>query len=112
VKVSESPETSDVKRTCQTTLAMINKPSIAPVTDEVPSSLSKASGIVRISGREVRVLFDSCSSESFVHPRLVDSMKRKVRPSSEAISMAASAFSTKIKGHTCVNIMYQGQEYT
>jgi len=91
---------------------MINKSLVASVMDEVPSSLSKASGIVRISVREVRVVFDSCSSKSFIHPRLVDSIKHKVRPSSEIISMATSAFSTGIKGHTCVNIMYQGQECT
>ena len=77
--------------------------------DEVPSSLSNASGFVRIAGREVRALFDSCSSESFIHPRLVDSRKRKVWSSSKTLSMTASAFSTGIKGHAC---MYQGQEST
>ena len=92
-----------------TTLAMINKPLIASVIDELPSSLSKACGFVRIAGCEVHVLFDTCSSESFIHSRLVDWRKRKVWPSSETISMAASAFSTEIKGHAC---MYQGQEYT
>jgi len=96
VKVSESLETSDVKITSHSTLAMINKPLIASVMDEVPSSLSKASGIVRISRREVSVLLDSCSSESFIHPRLIESMKHKVRPSSKTISMVASAFSTGI----------------
>ena len=98
-----------VTNVSSTTLAMINKPLIASVMDEVPSSLSKASGFVYIAGREVRVLFDSCSSESFIHPRLVDSMRLKLRPSSKTISMAASAFSTEIKGHACV---YQDQEYT
>ena len=109
VKVSESLETSDVKITSHSTLAMINKPLIASVIDELPSSLSKACGFVRIAGCEVHVLFDTCSSESFIHSRLVDWRKRKVWPSSETISMAASAFSTEIKGHAC---MYQGQEYT
>ena len=91
-----------VTHVSSTTLAMINKPLITSVMDEVPSSLSKASGFVRIAGGEVRVLFDSCSSQSFIHPRLVDSRKRKVRPSSKTILMAASAFSTEIKGHACM----------
>jgi len=112
VEVSESFETSDVQRAPHATLAMMNQPQIASVIDNVPSSLSKSSGVVRVCGREVRVLFDSCSSESFIHPRLVHSLKLKVRPSSKTISMAASAFSTEVKGHTCVNIMYQGQDYT
>jgi len=91
---------------------MLNQPLLASVIDNVPSSLSKSSGVVRLGGHEVRVLFDSCSSESFIHPRLVNSLKLKVRPSSKTISMAASAFSTEVKGHTCVNITYQGEDYT
>jgi len=109
--MSESLETSDVQRAPHTTLAMINQPSIASMIDNVPSSLSKSSGVVRVCGREVRVLFDSCSSESFIHLRLVSSLKLKVRPS-KTISMAASAFSTEVKGRTCVNIRSQGQDYT
>ena len=112
VEVSESCETSDVQRAPHAALAMLNEPLLASVIDNVPSSLSKSSGIVRLGGHEVRVLFDSCSSESFIHPRLVNSLKRKVRPSSKTISMAASAFSTEVKGHTCVNITCQGQDYT
>jgi len=91
---------------------MINQPLIASVIDNVPSSLSKSSGVLRASGRDVRVLFDSCSSESFIQPCLVYSLKLKVRPFSKIISLAASAMSSEIKGYTRVNILYQGQEYT
>ena len=111
--MSESLETSDVKRTSHATLAMISQPSVASVMDEVPSSISKASRIVRICVREVRVLFNSCSSKSFIHPPLVDSLKLKVRPSSKTTVYQWPLLYFRLTlGHTCVNIMDQGQDYT
>ena len=112
VEVSESFKTSDVQRAPHATLVMMNQPQIASVIDNMPSSLSKSSGVVRVWGHKVHILFDSCSSESFIHPHLVNSLKLKVRPTFKTISMVASAFSTEVKGHTCVNITYQGQDYT
>jgi len=43
-------------------------------------------GIVLICVRKVRVFFDNCSSESFIHPRWVDSMRVKVQPSSKCLT--------------------------
>ena len=45
VEVSESFETSDVQRAPHATLAMMNQLQIASVIDNVPSSLSKSSGV-------------------------------------------------------------------
>ena len=64
--------------------------------DNVPSSLSKSSGVARICGREVRALFDSCSSENFMHPRLVNSLKLKVRPSSKPIQWTLLHFRLRL----------------
>ncbi|XP_068752275.1 uncharacterized protein [Montipora capricornis] len=47
-----------------------------------PESLSKSLGTVTIEGLEVKALFDSGSTESFIHPRLVEKAALIVRPSS------------------------------
>ena len=53
-----------------------------------PESLLKSSGTVNIEGLEVKALFDSGSTESFIHPRLVERVALTVHPSSGTVSMA------------------------
>ena len=77
-----------------------------------PESLSKSSGTITIEGLEVKALFDSGSTESFIHPRLVKKVALTVHPSSGTVSMATSVSSTVSTTGTCVaNLSYQGRKY-
>ena len=77
-----------------------------------PESLSRSSGTVKIEGLEVKALFDSGSTESFIHPRLVEKVALTVRPSSGTVSMATSISTTASITGTCVaNLSYQERRY-
>ena len=65
----------------------------------VPESLAKSSATVEINrGWKVKALFDSGSSESYIHPSLVKAAELLVHPFSSTVSMATSALSTKVEG--------------
>ncbi len=50
-------------------------PTLAAIYSPTPPTLIKSSMEVTINGVRVRALIDSCSSESFIHPYLADSLK-------------------------------------
>ena len=78
-----------------------------------PESLLKSSGTVNIEGLEVKALFDSGSTESFIHPRLVEKVALTVHPSSGTVSMATSVSSTVSIAGTCLaDLSYQGRQYS
>jgi len=66
-----------------------------------PESLSKSSATVTIQGLEVKALFDSGTTESFIHPRLVERVALTVHPSSGTVSMVSSASRTVSITGTC-----------
>ena len=77
-----------------------------------PESLSKSLGTVTVEGLEVKALFDSGSTESFIHPRLVEKAAFTIHPSSGTVSMATTVSSTvSITGTCTANLTYQGREY-
>ena len=77
-----------------------------------PESLSKSSGTVTIEGLEVKALFDSGSTESFIHPRMVEKVALTVHPSPGTVSMATSVSgSLSITGTCAANLSYQGHKY-
>ena len=85
-------------------------PTLATVS--APESLSKSLGTVTIEGLEVKALFDSGSTESFIHPRLVDKVALTAHPSSGTVSMATSVSSTVSTTGTCAaNLSYQASKY-
>ena len=84
---------------------------IATISNCVPSSLSKASATVIINGKSVKALFDSCSSESFVSPRFVETAELQTLPCSDSVSMASSNYAVSIKKVAFATVYYQGQKY-
>lgn len=75
-------------------------------------SLSKSLATVIIEGLEVKALFAIVSTESFIHPRLVERVALTAHPSSGTVSMAASVLSTVSITGTCVaTLSYQGRKY-
>ena len=59
----------------------------------------------------VQALFDSGSSESYIHPSLVKTADISVNPVVSQVAMATSSLSTKTEGSCSVTIKYQGQTY-
>ena len=61
---------------------------------------------------EVKALFDSGSTESFIHPRLLEKVALKVHPSPGTVFMATSVSgSVSITGTCATNLSYQGHKY-
>jgi len=55
-----------------------------------PESLLKSSGTVNIERLEVKALFDSGNTESFIHPRMVEKVALTIHPSPVTVSMATT----------------------
>ncbi len=90
--------------------AALWSPTLASVG--APEGLKGSSATVVVnSGWNVKALFDSGSSESYIHPSLVQAADISVNPSSRTVSMAASALHTKIEGFCTVDLNYQGHIY-
>ena len=91
--------------------AALWSPTFATVSASAPGSLLKSSATVNVNGWQVKALFDSGSSESFIHPSLVETAALPIHPSSGTVSMATSALSTKVTGFCVANLVYQGRTY-
>nr|XP_039252837.1 uncharacterized protein LOC120330077 [Styela clava] len=81
--------------------------------DNTPKSLRGSSSVIHIEGHEVRALFDSCSSQSFIHPRLIERCNLPIKRDTvrDKVAMASLACSMPIKGCTAADIEYQGRHY-
>jgi len=90
--------------------AAMHSPIIA--TTQSSGSLSKSTATINIGKLEVKALFDSGSTESFIHPNLVRRAGLTVRPAGGAVSMASTALSANVTGTCTTNLEYQNQKYT
>ena len=90
--------------------AAMHSPIIA--TTQSSGSLSKSTATINIGKLEVKALFDSGSTESFIHPNLVKRAGLTVRPAGGAVSMASTALSANVTGTCTTNLEYQNQKYT
>ena len=75
-------------------------------------SLSKSTATINIGKLQVKALFDSGSTESFIHPNLVRRAGLTVRPAGGAVSMASTALSANVTGTCTTSVEYQNQKYT
>ena len=96
-----------------TTSAMCQQSSqLASILAGTHNCLKSASAMVSINkGIQVDALFDSGSSESFIHPRVVRKTNLPILPSSNSVTMAASSFSTAVRGYCLIDLTYQGKTY-
>lgn len=86
--------------------------SLALATVGALESLSKLLGTVTIERLEVKVVFDSGGTESFIHPRLVERVALTGPPSSGNVSMATSVSSAaSIAAASVATLSYQGRKY-
>ena len=84
---------------------------IATISNNVPSSFTKAAATVTINETRVKALFYSCSAKSYVNPSFGKTAKLVTFPCTELVSMASSDHTLKIKNHVTANVHFQGQEY-
>ena len=74
-------------------------------------SLTKSTTVVSINGFMAKVLVDSGSSESFIHPKLVESASLLVYSTISTILMATSSLETKVSGFCLVDLDLEGRLY-
>ena len=90
--------------------ASLHSPVIA--TAQIPGTLSRSTATISLGKLKVKALFDSGSTESFIHPNLVKSAGLTVQPASGTVSMASTALSANVTGSCTTNLEYQNQKYT
>ncbi|KRZ12709.1 hypothetical protein T11_4084 [Trichinella zimbabwensis] len=76
-----------------------------------PLFLAEAVVEILLCGKEINCSIDSGSSESFIHPEVVERLGLKIIPSSEPVGMALSAFSIKALGCITVDLEVQDRLY-
>ena len=67
---------------------------------------------ISINGHIVKGLFDSGSSENFIHPNLVKQLALGINPSSCQVTMASTSLSSQVVGAVNVNIKMNDFEYS
>ena len=67
---------------------------------------------ISLEGKTVYALIDSGSTHNFIHPDLVEQHSMTVHPTQENVTMATSAFSTKMVGYCLADITLKGRQYS
>jgi transposase InsO family protein/uncharacterized protein YqgQ len=73
--------------------------------------LSRSSAPVTVNGKNFEALFDSGSSESFIHPDVVKATGLQPFPASRTVAMAESSISTPIESACVIDLEYNGRKY-
>ena len=87
-------------------------PTLAAVPSSTPPTLLKSSSKVTIDGVSARALIDSCSTESFIHLHLAETLNLQRYPDPRDISMAQSTLSAKTLGHYIADLELGGKTYS
>ena len=73
-------------------------------TQTVPHTINKSMTDILINEKPVQAVADSASTYSFMHPACADSLKLKVYPAREKISMASKSLTTEATGYCIVQL--------
>ena len=76
------------------------------------AGLKKSSITLSINKKKAIALVDSRSTDSFIHPRLIDACCLKIQPIKETISMATNTLTAPIQRYCTANIETDGREYS
>lgn len=96
-------------KTASKVSASVHSPVLA--TTQCPGSLSKSTATISLGKLRVKALFDSGSSDSFIHPDLVMKAGLAIEPENGSVSMASTALSAKITGTCTTNLEFQNHKY-
>ena len=75
-------------------------------------SLQKSTINVTIDSVKLSALIDGGSSESFIHPKIVEKLKLNIQPCASSVTMASGAHSSLIKGRVTVDLKIEDINYT
>ena len=67
---------------------------------------------IPLERKTVYALIDSGSTHNFIYPDLVEQHSMTVHPTQENVTMATSAFSTKMVGYCLTDITLKGRQYS
>ena len=73
--------------------------------------MNESTGKVFINNIKLNALIDSGSTNSFIHPRVVNNLSLSICPDESQVSMASSAFSRKVRGCVYVELMINERIY-
>ena len=90
--------------TTKVTTSVTLHSTIATISNNVPSSLTKAAATVTTNKTRVKAPFDSCSAESYVNLSFVKTAKFVTFPCTELVAMASSYYAKKIKNYVTANV--------
>ena len=76
-----------------------------------PHHLAKSTMGIKVNGRSVNCLFDSGSTESFIHPAMVSKFGLTVHPADQQISLASQNQTAVVSGVCYANLTVQGADY-
>jgi len=99
------------KRHGEPATAALNRPALATVQLIASKTLSKACVHVTINDKRIKALVDSGSSDCFIHPGIVQSLRLKKYETNENVSMAASSLTAKMAGYCIADIKLKGTTY-
>lgn len=98
----KSPNNSANKPVASSVLASVNS---------VPLKLSKSSMSVYVNGNKTKCLVDSGSTNSFIDLVYAQSLKLKIVPVKETITLASQSTSASTEGIVTVNLNYSNQSF-
>ena len=95
----------------QQTIASMHFPFLAAITGQAPYSLRKSIQYLKISGYTVSTLIDSGSSESFIHPTVVNKLSIPITKCSGNVSMASASLKCERLGYCYISFNLNNKQY-
>ena len=92
------------KRQGEPATAALNRPALATVQTVAAKTLSKACVDITINDKQIKALVDSGSSDCFIHPHIVQSLRLQKHDTNEHVSMATSSLTAKMPGYCIADI--------
>ena len=95
----------------QQTVASMHFPFLAAITGQAPYSLRKLIQYLKINGYTVSTLIDSGSSESFIHPTVVNKLSIPITKCSGNVSMASASLKCEHLGYCYISFNLNNKQY-
>ena len=114
-KGNESPVTAaalhEQPSTASTASTIYFSPTLATVSSATAPSLGKSTVKITAGGQLIDALIDSGSSESFIHPNIVNQLRLVPTAASGKVSMASTELSCHIEGMVELDFILCNREY-
>ena len=91
--------------------AAYTSPTLAASTTAAAHTRAPATVNASVSGKPVKALVDTGSSDNFISAKLSQKLRFKILPRTTRVSMASSSLSTQVEGYCVSDITLDGREY-